>query len=194
MAGQTGDTFGAVAASPGRALTCKVTASNGGGSASATSAAVTLPTPAPTPTPTPIPLPDLAPVLSEVSVSNKRFRLAAGRTSPTGVAAAAKRGTRFRFRLSEDATVTIAINRVRGGFRRGTKCVAKRPRGARRRCDLAVGSLRRTAKAGRRQVTFTGRIGRKALKPGSYVARLTAVDAGRKASRAVAVRFTIVRR
>ena len=69
-----------------------------------------------TATRTPIPT---DPRLTRLSVSPKRF--AVRRRSRTA--------TRIRWRLSEPARVTLRVDRARPGFRRGGRCVARRPRG-----------------------------------------------------------------
>ena len=88
--------------------------------------------------------------------------------------AARKRGTAFVFNLNRAATVSISIKRLR----RGAKVV----------------KLKRTSRAGGNRVRFTGRVGRRTLRPGRYRATLTAVDAAGARSQARAVTFRIVRR
>lgn len=137
----------------------------------------------------------VAPVLSSLSVTNRRFAVATGRT-PT--VAAAKKGTRFRFRLSERATVTITISRALAGRRVGRSC--RKPTRAlrkRKRCTrhVRVGALtRRDVAAGAVSVAFTGRIGSKRLVRGRYRASVTARDAAGNRSSARTVMFTVVRR
>jgi hypothetical protein len=65
----------------------------------------------------------------------------------------------------------------------------------RRACTrlLRAGTLTRTLPAGRRSITFSGRIGKRALLVGDYRATVTAVDAALNVSRARTVTFTIVR-
>jgi hypothetical protein len=128
----------------------------------------------------------------------KRFRVA---RKATAKAAAkhrkrAKAGTAFRFTLSEQATVRIAIERRTTGRRRGGRC-AKPTRALSRakRCTRFVKSgtlTRRNLRAAKRSVAFSGRIGRKALKPGRYRATLTATDAGGKRSKTVRLKFQVV--
>jgi PKD domain len=113
-----------------------------------------------------------APRFLGASMSRKRFRVARGRTRIS-----ARRGSAFRFRLSESARVRIAIQRRKGRrFRRVGRTLARR------------------AKQGANRVKFTGRIGRKALKPGRYRARLTATDPAGNRSKTRTLRFRIVRR
>ena len=121
------------------------------------------------------PLDKVAPVLSNARLSHRRFR--AGRAA-TPVAAAVPRGTVLRFRSSEAGTLRIAIQRLRP---------AQRPRLRR------VGTLTRRIAAGSGRIRLTGRIGRRALRPGTYRLRLTAVDAARNRSVPRLVRFRVVR-
>ena len=89
-----------------------------------------------------------------------------------------KRGTRFRYTLSEAARVTITIQR---------KLRGKRTRYRR------VGRLRAQKQAGRRSTRFSGRFKRKALRPGRYRATIVAVDSAGARSKARKLRFRIVR-
>ena len=115
-----------------------------------------------------------APVLSDARLTRRRFRVA---RSATAVAAVLRRGTVLRFRSSEAATLRIAVHRVR----------RTRPR------LRAAGRLTRRIAAGTGRVRFSGRIGRRALRPGSYRLRLTAVDAAGNRSAARLLRFRVVR-
>jgi hypothetical protein len=102
---------------------------------------------------------DAAPAILSASLRPKRF------------AVKRKRGTTFRYRLSEAATVTFTIKR------RHMK--AKR--------------FRVASAAGANRHRFSGRIRRKPLKPGRYRATLVARDAAGNASRPKRLRFTVVR-
>jgi hypothetical protein len=59
---------------------------------------------------------------------------------------------------------------------------------------VTVGTLKRRARQGANKVAFTGRIGRKALKPSSYRATTTAKDAAGNVSKPSIASFTIVTR
>jgi hypothetical protein len=88
--------------------------------------------------PSPAPVDAIAPTLTSVSLTNTRFRVG---TEATAVAAQrrrrAPRGTTFRYTLSEQATVEIAIDRAGRGVR-------LRRRGSRRlRCESATRANRR---------------------------------------------------
>jgi len=140
------------------------------------------------------------PVLAAASLTHRRFRV--GRF-PTAVSAArrphrAPVGTTFSFRLDRAASVRIAFARLARGLRSGRRCV--RPsrrlrRSGARRCTRLVGirpALTRSLAAGANAVAFSGRIGRRALAPGRYVATLTATADGR-AGAPSRLRFTVVR-
>jgi streptogramin lyase len=140
------------------------------------------------------PLPD--PVLSRVSMIRRRFRLGR-KATPISARRRARRGSGFRYRLSEAATVTIRIYRRTRGRKVGRRCRANSRRYRhRRRCTRLVGKgrLTRRARTGRNTVRFSGRIGRRALKPGRYQAKLQAANGGAlHRSRVRTVRFTILR-
>jgi hypothetical protein len=79
------------------------------------------------------------------------------------------------FDLSEYAAVRVVVSRrsTASGLRK-------------------VGTLRRIFAAGPGTLRV-GRVGRTTLRPGSYVATVTAVDAARNSSRAYNVRFQVAR-
>ena len=115
------------------------------------------------PTTQPRPPPD---VTSPVA---QRFRMTHRRFRP-------RRGaTRFRFRLSEAADVRIVVRRR---SRQGRRM------GALRRDDLP---------AGPNAISFSGKFRGRALRPGRYVAVLTATDAAGNVSVARSIRFRVLR-
>ena len=117
-------------------------------------------------------VPLVAPAFSRATVSNAIFRVG---TKATAIAASAPRGTTFRFTLKAPAKVIVAISRRHGG--RAVK----------------AGKLTRShLHNGPNAIAFSGRIGKRALKPGKYSARLTASNAKGRA-KPVTVRFKIVR-
>lgn len=137
------------------------------------------------------------PALRQVSLAHRVFRVGARRTSRTAAARRIRRGTRVRYHVSEPATVTLLIERRKRGRRVRGRCRAPRPeyRG-RPRCrrHRAVATLLREADRGRNRTRFTGRIGRKKLRPGRYRLTLRAVDRAGNSSRRVRRSFRIVRR
>jgi hypothetical protein len=128
--------------------------------------------------------------IGRVRVTNRRFRArASAKRAPVG--------TRFVYRLSEAATVTIAIERRAAGRRLGGRCVKpKRRNRDRRRCARWVrrGRLVTRASAGRNSTPFSGRLKRRALRSGRHRARLLAVDAAGNRSQERRVSFRIVAR
>ncbi len=114
------------------------------------------------------PLPDrTAPRISRFGVTRRRFRVGARSTR----AAAVRRGTVFRFRVNEPATMRLTLRR-----------------GSRR-----LGSLVIRHRAGAGAIHFTGRIGRRALRPGRYRATLGARDAAGNLARPRTLRLRILR-
>jgi Tol biopolymer transport system component len=153
-------------------------------------------TPAPaTPAPGPAnPTLDPAPRVTAFSMLRRRFAVARGSTA---AARKTPKGTAFRYTLSETARVTITIERAGPGRRKGTRCV--RPTAKlrkKRKCTrfTRAGALTRDGSAGANQTGFTGRIGRKALRPGRYRATIVATDAAGQRSAPRQVRFVVARR
>jgi Ca2+-binding RTX toxin-like protein len=106
--------------------------------------------------------------LGRVRAVPARFRVARRR--------AKRRGTTFRYTLTEAAAVTFRIERLARGRR------------ARR-----AGSFRVRGAAGANRTRFSGRIGRTLLRPGAYRAVLTATDAAGNRSAPARARFRVVR-
>jgi hypothetical protein len=113
-----------------------------------------------------------APVLSGVSLSRKRFRVG---KAPTALAARAKAlgGTVLRFSSSEAGTLSIAVSKAKKGAK-------------------PIGTLTRSIAAGPGKVPFSGRIGKKPLRPGRYRLTLSARDAAGNVSSSVAIPFMIL--
>jgi hypothetical protein len=139
-----------------------------------------------------------APKLSAVSLTNKRFRVARQPTPLSAKKKKAPRGTTFRFTLSTTAEVRIAIKRRASGLRKGRRCVAptaKLKRAHAKRCKrfVTLGTLKRVnLPDGQNSVAFSGRLGRKALRPRSYKATLSAANtAGHP--KGVTLSFRVVR-
>jgi glucose/arabinose dehydrogenase len=140
----------------------------------------------------PVATPDrVRPVISALSLRRRRFAVGA---SSTAVSATA-RGTTFRYRLSEAATMRIRIERELAGRRVGRRCRAPSASSrSRPRCTrLALaGTLRRKGRPGSNSTAFSGRIGHRALLPGRYRATLAATDAAGNVSRGRSLEFTVV--
>jgi hypothetical protein len=141
-----------------------------------------------------------APALGRVTMKRARFRVGPARTplAARTPRRRAPRGSDFRFRLSEAGTVSIAIERRARGRRIHGRCrpTKRRHVAKRRRCVTFVSAgrtLTRTLAAGSARVPFSGRIGRRALRPARFRATLEAVDAAGNASGRRRARFVIVR-
>jgi streptogramin lyase len=125
--------------------------------------------------------------------SPARFRVSGAKAARSSRPAAPS-GSSLKFSLSEAATVTMSVSRKTAGRRVGKKCVApgKAKPGA-KKCSRYVlkGVQTITGKAGANKFAFSGKVGGKALKPGSYQASLTARDAAGNTSAAATANFTI---
>ena len=178
--GAAGDELGISVALDGGTIIAGAYLDDVGANMDQGSASIFLP-PAPVPPVTPPLIPGGATpaVLARASVSGFDFSpdvIAVARRA-TSVSALAK-GGRFRYDLDTDARVSIVIERKLPGRRLGRRCVRPR-RGLKRRCSRyrRRGELRRTGRAGHNTVPFSGRIGSRALAPGSYRARIRAANA-----------------
>jgi extracellular elastinolytic metalloproteinase len=140
----------------------------------------------------------IAPIISGFSMTRARFRVGLARTPRLAQLRRSRPGSAFLFRLSEPATVTIAIQRGLPGRRVGRSCRRPAPRlRFRSRCTRyrLKGTLtRRDRPGGGNRVRFSGRIGLRPLRPGPHRATITATDAAGNASRSMRTRFTIVRK
>ncbi len=146
--------------------------------------------------------PDLfAPGVSNYGLTNNPFAVG-GSTPIFGTAAVKKttkhkKGTTFRYTLSEAGTVRITISQLLAGRRKGKRCVAptRKLRKA-KKCTRVLnrGTLTRTSHQGLNSVAFSGRIGTKTLSPGGYRATLVATDSANNSSTPKTIAFTIVNR
>ena len=137
------------------------------------------------------------PVFLAASLSPRVFAVDTHGSAETLVSARAKKGTTFRYTLSENARVLFTIERVLPGRKVGHACrkqtSANRHRRACKRV-LRAGRFAVTARAGVNTHRFSGRIGRRSLVPGSYRATLAATDAAGKVSKPKQLTFKVVRR
>jgi hypothetical protein len=118
-----------------------------------------------------------APLVRGFRATPAVFTIARARTP---VATRSARGTRLRYTLSEPARVTVALKRA-----------VKRAGHIRYR---SVGSLRRSGARGANAIRFSGRLGRRALRPGLYRAVIRATDAAGNRSAAKSIRLRITAR
>jgi hypothetical protein len=138
------------------------------------------------------------PKISRLSMTRRRFAVGPHATARKAARhRGPKKGSAFRYVLSEKASVTITIQRPKPGRRVGKSCkVPSAKLEHRKRCTryVTVGTLtRRATRAGRKTTKFSGRIGRKKLKPGRYRATLRAKDPAGNRSTTRRISFRIVR-
>jgi hypothetical protein len=148
------------------------------------------------PAPASGPPPDTtAPVVSAFAITPQLFALG---PLATPLLAKAPRGTTIRYLLSEAATTTIAIDLVQPGRKAGKKCQKQTAKNkSKRPCSRYIkqGTLtRRSQPAGANKVNFSGRLGKRALRPGAYRATIQATDAAGNHSIPKTAAFKIVKR
>jgi hypothetical protein len=182
----------------GHTLRVVVTATNGGGSASAASdPSAVVPSPDDGGPPPPPPPDTTKPVLSSVSASPKKFRIDPSGKAETAVKAATPRGTSLKYSLSESARVVFTVDAATTGRKSGKKCVkATKKNRKKKHCTryTRAGRFAVQSKAGANSHHFTGRIGSKKLKAGSYRITLVATDAAGNHSKARTVSIKVVAR
>jgi hypothetical protein len=158
----------------------------------------------------PLPGPPATPRIESAALTRTRFRVARqatalaadardGASAPAAVAARAKRrttpaGTQLRVRLSEAATLSLTVQRVRAGRRSGRTCSLRAQRGRRCSVTTTAGKLTRRLPSGASTIPFSGRIGRRALPVGRYRLVLEATDAASNRSTPRTLSFAIVAR
>jgi calcineurin-like phosphoesterase family protein len=145
------------------------------------------------------------PEITEFYASRREFRVSSGATAlvaatrrrPPRRPPPPPRTTTFVYRLSKLANVRLAITQLLPGRRDGESCVAPRSRlKTAPACTRRIprGELERAGRPTRiNRIVFTGRIGRRALRPGRYEARISAAAANGMTSRARTLAFTITR-
>jgi YVTN family beta-propeller protein len=159
-------------ASTARVFTGQALLRNGGPSATTTKAVDTLP------------------AISALGITNKSFAVAARKKAKL------KRGSAFRYKLSESAAVKFTIERKTSGRKSGKKCSKKTKKNrSKKKCTLfkGAGSLSAAGKAGKNKTRFSGKVKSKKLKPGAYRATAVATDSAKGRSAAKTVSFKIVR-
>lgn len=140
-----------------------------------------------------------APRLTEIAVRPRRFRVrrAGSRAPRRGTGRQAPAGTTISVRLSEAAVVAFRFERSEVGRRVGTGCrrmtKANRGNGHCMRYVVA-GTLRPQLLSGRSNVAFTGRIGTRSLRAGTYRMSVVASDAAGNRSVKRTAAFTILQR
>jgi hypothetical protein len=157
----------------------------------------------------PVPVPAqptsaLAPVVSKLRLSAKRFRVGKQRTAIAARMKGKRRGgkrvpvgTTIRFTLNVAADVRISFERRAAGRRSDGRCVRPKPwLRSKKRCVRWVKTGKALARkglgAGARTTAFSGRIGKKALKQGAYRLTVVATGAAGAKSKPKRVLFTVV--
>jgi hypothetical protein len=142
------------------------------------------------------------PSVTGYGLSNTRFAAAGSGASIKGQASAkakakakARIGTAVNYTLSESATLTFTVERIKGGRRVAGRC--KKPTRkikSKPKCGLLLkGSFSSTGGAGKNGIGFSGRLNRKKLSPGGYHLVATGRDAAGNVSKPARTRFTIVK-
>jgi hypothetical protein len=134
-----------------------------------------------------------APSVSGFSFSPTTFAAAPAKAT----SASQRQATSINFRLSERATIRVALARKLAGRRSHGHCVkptaklSKRP--ACTRYAAAGKVVRSNVRGGRRTIAFSGRIGGKALAPGGYRGTIVAIDKDGHHSKPRHASFTVVK-
>jgi Tol biopolymer transport system component len=144
--------------------------------------------PPPTPTPPPAVLAQNPPDVLSFGFSPKRITVGSGTTAITAA------GGTFTWAMSAAGRVQIEIERLSKGHRKRGRCTRSAKRGARCTVFQFKGTLTRNAIAGQNSTPFTGRIGRKALPTGSYLAAITPFDAAGEAGVPKTTTFKVLRK
>jgi hypothetical protein len=134
-----------------------------------------------------------APVVDSASAAPATFRV-----DPRGVAesARARKGTTLRYSVSEASTAAFTVRRRSAGRRVGRRCAKPtRANRSRRRCVRYVRTAAFTvaSAAGLNQHRFSGRIGKRTLRPGRYRTAIIATDTAGNRSAPRSFGFKIVR-
>jgi streptogramin lyase len=126
----------------------------------------------------------------------KRFRVARRVTPISARRRTPPRGSSLSYAVSEPALVTVVIARPTAGRKVGRRCrPPSRSNRAKRRCTryVTAGTLKRHGLQGLNKIAFSGRIGRRALRPSTYRVKVTARDAAGNRSAPSGTSFTIIR-
>jgi hypothetical protein len=161
---------------PGR-HTISVRATNAGGTPDPTPATTTVTAVPPAPGPD---VDTTKPRFDRLAVTPKRVR--SGRKAT------------LAFRLSEEATVRVTVERLTQGHKQGSRCRATAKRG--KRCTIVRVAWRLPAvqaNAGAGKLTLPAKVKRRALPPGSYRVSATATDAAGNRSAVGRAAFTVRR-
>jgi sugar lactone lactonase YvrE len=142
-------------------------------------------------------LPDTTPPeFASAKLTNTRFAV-----NPKGLAetlvksAKPKRGTTFVYALPEPARVLFDVQQKVAGRMVGRKCrKPSRTNRTRPRCNrlARIGRFAHASLAGETRKKFSGKIGKRTLKPGGYLVTLTATDLAGNRSQPKALNLRVV--
>jgi len=141
-------------------------------------------------------LDETAPAFLSASMRPRRFAVNRRGRAEKPVTARVRRGTTIRFRLSEAGRVLFTVQRAAPGRKVGRACRKPTRRNrTKRRCTRWVQPRRfaMNAAAGANRKRFSGRIGRRSLRPGRHRVTLTATDAAGNRSATRRLRFRVLR-
>jgi hypothetical protein len=136
------------------------------------------------------------PVFLSASVKPKTFAVDPNGAAEQLVAASAK-GTTFSYALSEPARVVFSVDRTIQGRKVGRKCRKQTPtnrKGKRCRLRTTVGRFAKPSTTGPNKKKFSGRMGKRRLKPAAYRVLLIATDAAGNKSPAKVLTIRVKRR
>jgi hypothetical protein len=138
----------------------------------------------------------VAPAFLALTQANSVWAL--DRTGPSEPSATrkVKRGTQFDYTLSENARVIFKIERALPGRRVGGRCrKARRSNRRKRRCTRWVlfGSFAQQGFVGGNVKTWSGKIGKRKVRPGRHRVTFLATDGAGNASGPKSLRFRVVR-
>jgi hypothetical protein len=145
-----------------------------------------------------IPADTTVPAFLAARLTNKTFAVDPKGPAETAVAARArkaKKGTSLLYTLSEASRVLFTIEQQQKGRKAGGKCQKPSKRNkTRKRCTryVKVGAFAQDGAAGANTKKFSGKIGRRTLKPGNYRATLSASDAAGNKSQLKRLSFRVV--
>ncbi len=142
------------------------------------------------------PVDTIKPIFLAASLTSRIWAVDNSGSAETAVAASVKRGTTFKYRLSEAGRVVFTIDKATSGRKVGTSC--KKPTRSnrkRKKCTLykRAGRFAQDSVAGANTKRFSGRIGSRSLSPGKYRANLVAIDAAGNRSATKRLSFRVVR-
>jgi virginiamycin B lyase len=139
----------------------------------------------------------IAPDVLSARLTNKTFAVDPKGPAETAVAARARKGTSFVYTLSEASRVLFTIEAQQKGRKVGRKCQKPSKKNkSRKSCTRYVkaGTFAQAGAAGANTKKFSGKIGRRTLKPGKFRATLLATDAAGNKSQVKRLSFAVVRK